>query len=178
MTHRNRALLACLALASALLAGLPNASQAAERSFRGTVTHVSDGDTLWVRPATGGRPVAVRLVGIDAPELCQPHGPEARQALDRQARRQAVTVQVQGRDDYDRLLARIELEGQDLGGWLVTTGHAWSSRWRRDPGPYAQQQALARQAGRGLWARPAVEPRHFRREHGRCPARSSPPFRR
>ena len=157
--------------ASLLLTALAAASagsRADEASFRATVTRVSDGDTLWVRRASGGRPVAVRLAGIDAPELCQPHGLQAQQALQARAQRQSVVVRVQGRDDYQRLLARVQLDEQDLGSWLVSTGHAWSYRWRQDPGPYAQQQALARQARRGLWADAAVEPRRFRREHGPC----------
>jgi micrococcal nuclease len=143
-------------------------AQPQARSFRGTVTHVSDGDTVWVRPTTGGRPQPVRLVGIDAPELCQAHGEQARQALSSRVLRESVLVRVEGRDDYDRLLARITLDGQDVGGWMVTQGQAWSYRWRREPGLYAQQQALARQARRGLWAEAAVEPRTFRRQHGPC----------
>ena len=35
------------------------------------VIHVTDGDSLRVRPADGGDPVTVRLEGIDAPELDQ-----------------------------------------------------------------------------------------------------------
>lgn len=157
-----RLVVLCVALAASAW------SAAEQRSFQATVTRVSDGDTVWVRPVSGGRPLAVRLVGIDAPELCQAHGAEARQALDAQLRRRTVTVRVQGRDSYDRLLAQVQLQGQDVGGWLVASGHAWSSGWRSDPGPYAQQQSMARQARRGLWSAAALEPRRFRREHGPC----------
>jgi micrococcal nuclease len=162
---------ALLALAAC---ALPATGHAAARSFQGTVTHVSDGDTLWVRPVTGGRPRAVRLLGVDAPELCQPFGEQARHALAQRVLRQPVTVQGERQDDYDRLLARVAVDGQDLGRWLVAGGHAWSYRWRHDPGPYAAEQVRARQARRGLWAQAAVEPRSFRRSHGPCSERSAP----
>lgn len=145
------------------------ASATPRRDFHGTVTHVSDGDTLWVRPATGGAAVPVRLQGIDAPEACQAFGSQARQALAWRALNKPVRVQVQGRDDYDRLLARVSVHGQDLGAWLVFSGHAWSYRYRANPGPYAQQESQARMARRGLWAASgALEPREFRKRHGAC----------
>jgi len=145
------------------------AAAAQRRDFTGTVTHVSDGDTVWVRPATGGAAVPVRLQGIDAPEVCQTFGTQARQALAWRVLNQPVKVEVQGRDDYDRLLGRISLHGQDVGAWLVFTGHAWSYRYRANPGPYAQQEAQARQARRGLWAASgAIDPRQFRKRQGPC----------
>lgn len=154
-------------LLAAALCALPAAAQ--RRDFNGTVTHVSDGDTLWVRPSTGGAAVPVRLQGIDAPEGCQPFGEQARQALAWRVLKQTVRVDVQGRDDYDRTLARVHLHGQDVGAWLVFTGHAWSYRYRRSPGPYAELEAQARQGRRGLWAASQpLEPREFRKRHGRC----------
>src|SRR2546423_2803545 len=39
------------------------------------VTHVSDGDTIIVRPATGGPETKVRLIGVDTPELHSASGP-------------------------------------------------------------------------------------------------------
>jgi len=155
-----------LLLAAALM--LPTcAAPAGARSFSGVVTHVGDGDSLWVRPASGGPPQAVRLQGIDAPEICQPHGERSREALAGRVLHQQVTLATSGRDDYDRLLARVQLRGEDVGGWLVARGHAWSFRRRGDAGPYAAQQAQARRARHGLWAQPgAIEPRLFRQQSG------------
>ena len=166
-------------LAAGLLVLASAGAQAAFGELHGTVTRVSDGDTLWVRPQSGGRPRPVRIEGIDAPELCQPFGPQAQQALARRVLHRRVAVTVSGRDDYRRLLGRLELDDQDLGRWMVSTGHAWSYRWRADRGPYAVQETQARQAGRGLWAEPgAQEPRRFRREHGSCHADASRPLSR
>lgn len=135
----------------------------------GTVSRVSDGDTLWVRPATGGRPRKVRIHGIDAPELCQAHGRAARAALQQQVLRQRVRVQPLRRDDYGRLLARMSRGGEDVGALLVRAGHAWSYRYRRNPGPYADEERAARAARRGLFADAGAQrPYAFRRQHGPC----------
>ena len=42
---------------------------------------VVDGDSLWVRPP-GRAPLRLRLSGVDAPEVCQRHGPQARDIAD------------------------------------------------------------------------------------------------
>jgi endonuclease YncB( thermonuclease family) len=139
------------------------------RSYTAVVTHVSDGDTVWVRPVRGGPRVPVRLLDIDAPEICQRSGLQSRDALARQVLRRAVTVEERGRDDFGRVLARLRRSGQDVGQLLVAEGHAWSHRFRNQPGPYHAQEAQARQARRGLWAAAhPLEPRAFRRLHGPC----------
>ena len=73
------------------------------------------------------------------------------------------------RDDFGRLLASIDLQGEDLGRWMVSNGHAWSYRFRHDPGPYAAEQERAQAAGRGLFAQTDPQnPRQFRQQHGPC----------
>lgn len=130
---------------------------------------MSDGDTLWVRPPQGGAPRAVRLEGIDAPELCQRHGPAARKALEQRALHRTVRVATRGKDDYRRSLARVSLGGDDLGRWMVAQGHAWAHRWRGKTTAYSQQEARARLARRGLFADAKPElPRDFRKRHGAC----------
>ncbi|UUZ74275.1 hypothetical protein LP415_04805 [Polaromonas sp. P1(28)-8] len=60
--------LAALALAVWLACcGPARASAPAQAMWVGVVTYVVDGDTVWVRPADGGKPVSVRVDGIDAP---------------------------------------------------------------------------------------------------------------
>lgn len=138
-------------------------------TLAGTVTHVTDGDSIWVRPAQGGAPLELRLRHVDAPERCQAHGAAARDALAARVLRQPVRVQTHGHDDYGRTLATVWYRGADVGAWLVLHGHAWSDDGPRGRGPYAMQQQRARQARRGLWqdARP-LPPRQFRQAHGRC----------
>ena len=155
-----------LGLLFALLLAAPPVHAA---SFRGTVTHVTDGDTLWVRPARGGEPVELRLLHLDAPEGCQPFGPQAKKALAQRVLHQQVLVHTRGRDDYQRSLAQVRHRGEDIGAWLVREGHAWADGFRGAKGPYDEFEAQARRARRGLWSAPgALEPRSFRRRHGRC----------
>ena len=153
-------------LLAVLLAAVP-ALQAA--TFHGRVTHVTDGDSLWVRPEGGGAPVELRLLDLDAPEGCQAFGPEAGQALRQRVLGEPVRVRTTGVDDYRRQLAQVQHRRQDIGAWMVRNGYAWSATFRGRPGPYAPLQAKARAQRKGLWARSgALEPRSFRKRFGKC----------
>lgn len=158
----------CILMAATMIA----APVQAQGVFSATVTHVSDGDTLWVRPDAGGSPRKLRIDGIDAPEICQAGGEAARAALLLLALHRRVAVTVRRHDDYGRGLARLQLDdSSDLGALLVRAGHAWSYRWRQHPGPYAVEEAMARQSRQGLFAAEQPElPRDFRRRHGSCHA--------
>jgi endonuclease YncB( thermonuclease family) len=124
-----------------------------------------------VAPDAGGPPRKLRLDGIDAPEICQPGGEAARQALTRRALSRRVEVRVRRQDDYGRELARVQVDHQDLGAQMVREGQAWSYRWRHHAGPYAAEEAAARQARRGVFAAEQPEsPRDFRKRHGPCQA--------
>jgi len=151
------------------LLGVAATQALATQTFVGRVTAVPDGDTLWIVADSGGKPQKLRLLGIDAPEICQPGGQAARDALLVLVNRQPVQVEVQRNDDYGRGLARLRVGGQDVGATLVRQGWAWSYRWRRSLGPYAQQEQVARVARLGVFASPSPEqPRDFRKRHGPC----------
>jgi endonuclease YncB( thermonuclease family) len=143
-----------------------------QRGWSGVVTYVVDGDSIHVRPAGGGKPIHIRMDGLDAPEICQPGGRMARAALAHRALGRQVVVYGRRHDDYGRLLARVHLKNDDLGKWMVVKGHAWSYRHRKNPGPYAVQQRHAQAAGTGIFspthAAPAVYPGTFRKQHGTC----------
>ena len=152
-----------------LLAAAACTFAAVAENFRGVVTHVTDGDSLWVRPHGQRKTVEIRLLDIDAPEGCQAFGPQARAALAARVLKQPVVVRTRGRDHYQRTLARVQHHNQDIGAWLVSEGHAWSTNYKGKPGRYERLEAQARRRAIGLWAGPqAVEPRGFRRSHGRC----------
>lgn len=138
------------------------------QAMTGVVTHVTDGDTVWVREA-GRKPVSVRLHGIDAPERCQDGGDAATEALSARVLKRQVRVDTHAVDGYGRLVGTVTLGGEDIGEWLVKQGHAWSPGYRNAPGPYADAERLARARHRGLFARPAIEPKVFRKAHGPCP---------
>ena len=137
--------------------------------WAGVVTYVVDGDTVYVRPLSGGIARSVRVIGMDAPEICQEGGQAAREALHARVYQRQVQIQGQGTDDYGRELGIIYLGAEDIGQWMVQRGYAWSYRFRQNPGPYAQSEHHARVLGRGIFAEPAPEnPREFRRRHGPC----------
>lgn len=159
-------------VAAALLAWLQPAfavGPVAALQLQGVVTRVTDGDTLWLRPAPGARPVKLRLQHIDAPEICQAGGAAARRALEAMVLGQPVRVLGSVRDDYGRRLARVLRGEVDVGEQLVREGHAWNSRFRGRRGPYAAAEAQARAQRRGVFADARAEPpREFRRRHGPC----------
>jgi endonuclease YncB( thermonuclease family) len=176
MSFSYKALSLAVATFSALAFSFAALAAPASKADRtGVVTYVVDGDTVRVRMQGGEKPVSVRIYGIDAPEICQSGGTAARDALKRRVLGQRVEVQVQVRDDYDRLVARVVLNDQDQGEWLVAQGLAWSYRYRNSAGPYAQQQGHAQAAELGMFARhhaaAPVYPREFRQQHGSCYAR-------
>jgi micrococcal nuclease len=165
-----RRLALCLWLFTFGAAGVQASAPREDDVYAARVSRVFDGDTLWVKPASGGRYRKLRLDGIDAPEICQAGGELARDALASRVLNQVVQVRVRSHDDYGRGLARITHGDEDVGGWLVSRGLAWSYRWGRSHGPYARQEEASRKAGRGVVADAAAElPRDFRRRHGPCP---------
>jgi endonuclease YncB( thermonuclease family) len=141
-------------------------------SWQGIVTHVTDGDTLRVRPIGLLGKVndrKIRIEGIDAPESCQLYGVKSTAALKKLLTSKQVTVFGKRFDDYGREVAKVTIKEVDVGGWMVKNGHAWSYHYRFSAGPYRLQEAAAVHAKLGLFADALpVEPKIFRREHGSC----------
>jgi endonuclease YncB( thermonuclease family) len=148
---------------------LPAAAAAPTRAVEGMVSFVVDGDSLWLAPADGGAPLEVRLQDIDAPEICQPWGAEAREALRELVLGKTVRLQVSGRDVHGRTLATLYLGELNVNQALVKEGQAWSGRYKHDRGRYVAEERMAKALGRGFnRAGGAVMPRDFRRDHGPC----------
>jgi endonuclease YncB( thermonuclease family) len=139
------------------------------QNFAARVVSVSDGDTVWVTPVQSQRRQKLRMQGMDAPERCQPGGEASTRALRELLLNQTVEVEVSGKDDYQRGLARIRYQGKDVGAFMVSQGHAWSYRFKSDPGPYVREEQAARQARLGVFAQARPErPYDFRRRPGPC----------
>jgi micrococcal nuclease len=137
--------------------------------YTGLVTQVTDGDTVWVALPAGSKPVRLRLEGIDAPEICQAGGAEAKAALAERVLNRAITVKLRAIDSYGRRIGKMFDETEDIGARMVKNGHAWSLRFRSDRGPYIVEERLARSLNRGLHASgTAIQPREFRQQHGSC----------
>lgn len=87
-------------------------------TFAGPVTHVGDSDSLCVRDPRGL--VEVRLANFSGPELREPGGEQARNALRSLAGgRRATCRMVRGHNgswrSHDRAVSRCTVNGRDLG---------------------------------------------------------------
>ena len=100
----------------------------------------------------------VSLHDIDAPERGAPFSRAARDHLAELLLRQTVTAHPVSRDRYERLVARLDLRGADVGLELLTAGMVWHSSRYDNSSVYAEAQARARAARRGLWADPRPVP--------------------
>lgn len=124
-----------------------------------TVESVQSGDS--VRLNNGER---VRLFGLDAPELTQPYGKEARDWLARRIEGMRVTLETHGRDTYGRQLVVLVLNHRKVNHDLVAAGYAWwDSRDFPREVELERLQRGAQQERRGLWADPSpIPPWDFR----------------
>lgn len=152
--------------------------------FTAEVVFVSDGDTLTVR-GDDRRTVRVRLHAIDAPELNQPAGADAKRALERMVAGRRVAVEPIETDSYGRLVADLRVGTNWVNRGLVAEGWAWHYRHHSDSRELALAERDARQARRGLWSgvrpvapwnwrqRPENRRPRDRRGRGKATARAS-----
>ena len=163
---RRYALFVALLLFALPIAGSPALAQEPGSSFTGEVVAVKDGDTIDV--LRSGRVVTVRLHGIDAPEMGQPFGQNAKQAASEYVFGKAVRVEVTDVDRYGRAVGRVTVAGGSLNQMLVRDGLAW---WYRRYAPNDTElqrlQRQARNANRRLWSRPNPVPPWDWRDRGR-----------
>jgi micrococcal nuclease len=137
--------------------------------WTGWVSWVADGDTLLVLPNQAHEAVKLRIANIDAPERCQSGGEDARNAMIDWVHRKTVQVTPQGTDTYGRVLARVEMDGRDVGAEMVASGMAWAYSFRTGAGPYAALERQARRQKKGVFAQAQpMTPKVFRQFHGSC----------
>ena len=60
-------------------------------------------------------------------------------------------------DRYDRLVARVWLDGQDINAAMIKSGDAWAYRRYADEPAYCAYEKAARDLGRGLWRLPPAD---------------------
>jgi micrococcal nuclease len=158
----------------------PAPSPAVIRTVEGTVTQVTDGDTLKVETAEGTK-LTVRLYGIDAPEVerinrrtgliskqGQSYGKSSYEVLEAKVLRRKVKVDILDIDRYKRMVGIIYLDGRDINLEMVRGGWAWAYREYLDR-PYAsvyiEAEKEARDKGSGLWKeRNPQPPWEFRKQ--------------
>ncbi len=124
--------------------------------LRGIANKVHDGDSIHLTP-TGQSRIVVRLAGIDAPELQQRFGSDARDYLRSMILNKSVDAHCHKTDRYERLLCVIYQDGADINLAMVSEGLAWhykkfqneqTATQRRQ---YATAEHQARKQRLGLW---------------------------
>jgi micrococcal nuclease len=139
-------------------------------SVSGVVERVVDGDTIDVRPATGGDPVRVRILGIDTPETVDPDapvgcwGPEASAWAHQLLDHAEVTLTgdpalVSDYDRYGRLLRYVVLpDGSNYSVVAADAGMArayiFGDQRLTEAANITAAQANAQHSGAGLWGPP------------------------
>jgi micrococcal nuclease len=130
-----------------------------------TVSRVTDGDTVEIRPALDGTR-DVRLIGVDAPETAysprgpQPYGEEAAEFAGERLEGGRVTLRfdVERKDRYGRLLAYLYLpDGSMFNEVLLREGYAQVATFPpnvRHVQRFREAQREAREARRGIWGLP------------------------
>lgn len=116
------------------------------------VTRIIDGDTF--ETETGEK---VRLVGINAPEISDIFGQEAKQYLSYLIENKTVDLQhdiiSNDRDRYQRLLRYVILDGVDINMKMISDGFAFASlKYKFSKSiDYEHAQLEARETNKGIW---------------------------
>lgn len=116
---------------------------------------VTDGDTFTCLDTTG-KQQKVRIAEIDAPELGQPYGRNARDTLAELIFGKSLAV-VAIRSTVDGIvICNVSVNGKDIGHEMVTMGLAWAEP--EAASPLIQDQQDAQNSKRGLWSETSPTP--------------------
>ena len=132
---------------------LPRETSAA--SLFGKVIEVNSGDVITIFNLN--RPVRVRLLGVDAPEMDQAFGDVAKKHLSALVYDKAVLVEYSGIAADSSLTGRVLLNNADICAQMIRDGAAWfdANNVTRvsvsDREVYQQSELAARSERRGLW---------------------------
>lgn len=116
--------------------GPPPSWARAGYTITGAVQYVGDGDSVCVSPSTDPRTwVEIRLADFYAPELSEPGGKPARDAMVRITRGRQVTCRATRGDggrvvSYDRLVAVCRIGSVSLGDMMRANGVSEGGRGR------------------------------------------------
>ncbi|MBF9023294.1 thermonuclease family protein [Rhodobacterales bacterium FZCC0069] len=109
---------------------------ASETQISGIVSYVRDVDTVEV----GG--IAIRLNGIDGPELSTQAGQQAKLFMAELVLNREVLCNLTGERSHDRLIGICYLNGEDIGAIAIRNGFALDCR-RYSGGRYARLETEA-----------------------------------
>jgi len=134
--------------------------------FTGKVVGVTDGDTITVL-YQGNKQYKVRLQHIDSPEVGQPFGAKAKQALSAKVFGKEVTIKWDEMDRFKRILGEVYIDKRWINPELVSEGMAWHYKFYSKDKTMATAETKARTAKLGIWSQPnPTAPWDFRRGKG------------
>lgn len=128
----------------------------------GYVVKVSDGDSFTIK--SYGKNVRVRMYGIDAPELKQRYGKEAKKYLEDLILGKKVELKVLYEDRYKRKIARVYYKSKEINLEMLRSGNVWFYEYHaKNEKEYRRAYEEAKREKRGLWKDKNPEnPRDFR----------------
>src|SRR5215210_265186 len=124
-------------------------------SLFGRVIEVNGGDVITV--SNLNRPVRIKLLGVDAPEMGQAFGDVAKKHLSDLIYDKSVVVEYSGISADGSLAGRVLLNSTDIGAQMIRDGAAWfdlnnlSRLSATDREVYQQSEQAVRSERRGLW---------------------------
>lgn len=132
----------------------PHAAPSSPAAKSARVERVQDGDSC-ILSIPGGGLVRIRLYGIDAPELSQEYGEQAKAALASLVEGKAVRYVQKDIDPYGRIVALLYVDGAEANLEMIRKGAAWHNDKFAPHDTYLKKaEQSARSARRGLWAAP------------------------
>jgi micrococcal nuclease len=149
------------------------------RTVTGTVTKVSDGDTIHVTTPEQTK-LTVRLYGVDAPETPkinqrtgrvnkpgQPYGEESWRALKSKIMGMHIRLDIIDIDRYKRMVGIVWINDRNINLEMVREGYAEAYvEYLKEPyrSQFIRAEMEARSAKRGIWSLPDYErPKDFRK---------------
>lgn len=134
------------------------------------VIYIHDGDSFIIKHQ--GKSRRVRLMGTDAPELDQPYGSYAKNALAELILDKNIIFIYQTEDHYERLLGRIsvvdksgeKVEIPDVGLEMIKRGATWPNRTHKSFRAQYQKALEEAKTNRvGLWEQDnPIKPKEYR----------------
>jgi endonuclease YncB( thermonuclease family) len=139
----------------------------------GEVTDIIDGDTITM--VHSGKPIGIRLFGVDTPEPGQDYGGRASEFTHALALNETVVLEIMGEDDYGRLVAEVKFkDGRSLNAELLRAGLAWwYEKYAHDRKDFEALQKTAKESQIGLWNDEAPVPPWEYREWPFCASKKS-----
>ena len=133
--------------------------------YEAEVLKVIDGDTIYIKSDSGRK--KIRLRHIDAPELKQTFGEEAKIFLDNQLDGRKITVNSDYKDRYGRDIGDVfvykDSEAIYINAKLVKSGHAWVYKTYRKNTYLMNLENFAKNNKLGRWKNKSpMKPWEFR----------------